>query len=142
MLQPPPTTTRGTLRQLQAIHGAMLVSIIMYGVVMSEIKPSDPEPLSTAFLTGLAFLSVAIVAIGMYLRSKRITPSMETLRMRPDDPTALGQWRIGEISSVALGEAPALFGMVIFLIGGNVKQAVPFLVASFLVLLVWWPKQP
>lgn len=142
MLQPPATTTQGTLRQLQLLHGSMLCAIFLYGVVLSEIQVSQPEPIAMPILAGLGVTSVAIFAKGSYFRSKFIDRSMETLRLKQDDPKALGQWRIGAVLSAALAEAVALLGVVIYLLSGNTKHAVPFLIAGFIVMAIWWPRRP
>jgi hypothetical protein len=64
------------------------------------------------------------------------------LRAKGDEAASLAQSRKGAVVSAALGESVVLFGIVIYRIGGNAKQAAPFFAAGFIVMLLWWPEQP
>jgi len=142
MPQPAPATTQGTLRMLRIVHGAMIVAIVGYCVVLSQISPSSRQGVDRIFLGSIAFICVGEVAVGFVLRSRLITQSYETLRVTPDDPTALGRWRQGAIISAVIGESIVLFGFPIYVIGGRIDQSAPFFAAGTIVMLLWWPKQP
>jgi F0F1-type ATP synthase membrane subunit c/vacuolar-type H+-ATPase subunit K len=120
----------------------MIVVIVLYGFVLWEIGAPSPQPLDTKFLVALALVSLGALAAGLVARRKLIGPAFETLRQKPDDATALGQWRRGVVISAALGESIVLFGVVIYLIGGASRQAAPFFVVGTLVMLLWWPRRP
>ena len=142
MAQTKPTTTTATLRQMQIIHGALIVSIFLYVIVCWEVGASHPQPMDRTLLTSLAIIAIGAIVAGFFLRSRWIGAAYETLRARPDDPISLALWRKGAVISAALGESVALYGVVIYLTSGNAKQAAPFFVAGLFVMLMWWPKQP
>jgi hypothetical protein len=142
MPQPPPATTQSTLRLMRIVHGALIMSIFLYVLVCWRVGASHPEPMDESFVMALGVLSLGIIAAGFYLRSKWIGAAYESLRAKPDDPASLALWRKGGIVSACFGESVVLYGVVIYLISGNTKQAAPFFVAGLLVMLMWWPKQP
>jgi hypothetical protein len=142
MSMPQATTIQGTLNQLRLYHGAMLCSILLYPVVLSVMPVSQPQSIGMPILAALGVTSVAISASGFYFRGKYIDPSMEMLRLKPDDLKALGQWKIGAVISAALAEAIALFGVVIYLLSGIWRHAAPFLIAGFIIMAIWWPRRP
>ena len=143
MPQPPPATTQGTLRILRTIHGALIVSIFLYGLMPRLIAaPRNPQPPDKTLLAMFDALALGVIGLGFFLRSKWITAAYATLRAKPDDAASLAQWRKGAVVSAALGESVVLYGVVIYLIGGEAKQAAPFFAAGLIVMLLWWPKRP
>jgi hypothetical protein len=143
MPQPPPSTTQGTLRIVRTIHGVLIASIFLYGLIPRLIAaPLNPQPLDKTSLAMLGALSLGVLALGFFIRFKWITGAYATLRAEPDDAASLAQWRKGAVVSAVLGESVVLCGVVIYLIGGEAKQAAPFFAAGLMVMLLWWPKRP
>jgi hypothetical protein len=140
---PPLGTTEGTLRNVRMIHGAMIVAIFLYGwMPRIVLAPRNPQPLDPNLPAMLGVLALGVIALGFFIRSKWITAAYATLRAKPDDAQSLAQWRKGAVVSAALGELVVLCGVVIYLMGGEVKQAAPFFAAGLVVKLLWWPKRP
>jgi hypothetical protein len=139
----PFTTTRETLRSLRLTHAALIVTVLLYVFYIPRVIPQQAHsPVSSALLIALAILSAAVIGFGIFIRKNKIEPAFETLQRVPDDLKALGQWRIGATISSVLAESIGLYGLVIYMVGGTLKQAAPFFVVSVIVMLLWWPRQP
>ncbi|HKS74545.1 MAG TPA: hypothetical protein VJQ82_15180 [Terriglobales bacterium] len=128
-----------TLRILQL---AMLVSIIVYLAIVVILVPHPSEMPNPMILIAITF--IAIVDIGVILLMRRFTVSRAdaVLREHPDDVGALMRWRSGYIMTYTMGEAIALFGLVLRFIGFTLAQAVPFFLAGFIVILYFGPRRP
>jgi len=137
-----PTTIEGTLRQLQLVHACLIVSILLYVFLMKLLQLPNTESPSTNLVWGLAIESVVTLGVGFSIRSRKLSAAFQTLRVNPNDPGALAQWRTGAIISDALAESVALCGFVIHYLGGTSRQAAPFFAAGFLAMLLWWPRRP
>ena len=138
----PLSTTEGTVRSLRLVHGALLVSVILYGVVLYVVPVQNPHSIDSTVLTALYAVSVVMIAIGMGLRAKFMRSACETLRTKPDDAEALVNWRKADIVSAVLAEAVVLYGVAIHFFGGSIRQVAPFFICGAVVLLVWWPQRP
>ena len=141
-MQQPVATTEATLRVLRTIHGALFCSILLYVVVIVQISPQDPRGNATVLLTPLGILSVLILGIAFFVRSRKIRPAFETLQTKPDDAESLRRWRVGALVSAALAESVVLYGVAIHFMGGTGRQAAPFFIAGAVAMLAWWPRRP
>lgn len=137
-----PATTDGSLQFLRRVHISLMVSILLYIYVMRIIPPQSTQLHDPFLFWMLCATSVVCLASGQAIRSRKLGTAFEILQTRPDDPHALGQWRIGVIVSDCLAEAVALFGFVIRMLGGTTRQVAPFFVAGALAMLIWWPRRP
>ena len=142
MPQQPPSTTEGTVQFLRLLHGALLVSVVLYGLILWRVPAQNSRPLDASMLVALGALSVVMIAVGVAVRAKFIREAFETLRIRPDDAGSLAHWRKGDIVSAALAEAVVLYGVAIHFIGGSTRQVAPFFVVGAIVMLLWWPQRP
>lgn len=142
MSQQPPNTTEGMVRYLRIVHGALLVSIVLYGFILWKLPAQKPQRVDASMLIALGALAVVMIAIGMGVRAKFVREAFETLRTKPDDAESLAHWRKGDIVSAALAEAIVLYGVAIHFIGGSTRQVAPFFVVGALVMLLWWPQRP
>jgi hypothetical protein len=127
---------------MRIIHAAMILSIFLYVDVFREIGTIHTDPMDNTLIAAIGVIALFTIAGGYFLRSKRMGPAASTLRTNPEDANALAQWRKGAIVSAALAEAIVLYGVSIYLIGGNAKQTAPFFVVGLIVMLLWWPKRP
>lgn len=141
-MQQNPTTAQGTLKLLRTVHGALMVSIVLYVVVMRMIPAPGAEPVSSRLLWPLGACAAASLAGGQGIRSRYLGPAFETLRAKPDDPGSLLRWRQGVLISDCLAEAAVLYGFVIHLLGGTDGEVVPFFIAGAAAMILWWPKMP
>jgi hypothetical protein len=138
----PPTTTAANLRILRTFHGALILSIFLYAVVLKEILAPPLQAPDALLATLLGVLSIGMIVTGVAVRSRMIGRAYQTLRVKPDDLKSLNQWRVGAVLSAALAEGVVLCGVALYLIGKPVRQAVPFFVVGSMVMLLWWPQQP
>src|ERR1700733_3154216 len=114
MPQPPSATTRGTVRITRIIHGALIVSIFLYGLMLRIIAvPPNPQPLDKTLLAMLGALALGVIALFFVLRSKWITTAYVTLRAKPDDALSLAPRRKGAV---------VLDGAAIYFIGGGARE--------------------
>jgi hypothetical protein len=141
-VQQNPTTTQGTLKLLRTVHGALMLSIALYVVIMRMIPAPGAEPLSFRLLWLLGACAAASLAGGQGIRSRCLGPAFETLRVKPDDPRSLLRWRQGVLISDCLAEAAVLYGFVIHLLGGTGGEVVPFFIAGAAAMILWWPRMP
>jgi uncharacterized membrane protein len=135
-------TVQGTLRMLRTVHGAFMLCIVLYVVVMQMVPAQNAEPLSTNMPLLLGILAVANLASGQMIRSRRLRLAFETLRSKPDDAQSLARWRQGVIIGDSLAQAVVLYGFVVHFLGGTNRQVAPFFIAGAVAMLVWWPVQP
>ncbi len=132
---------RGTVRTLRTVQCALLGSIILYAVLSavlgSRARTVDPS-LSYVFTTA----AVAIVGVIFVVRRTLVQRSAESLAARPDDSLTLGHWKSGYITTYALCEALALFGLILRFMGCHFQQSLPYYVGGFVLMAFFRPKQP
>jgi hypothetical protein len=102
-------------KMMQIMQGAFLVSIVLYAV-MTKMLPASIAPNVLMFRV-LALLAVGTVVTIFLLRRKLVTPSEQTLSLKPEDAGALVRWRTGYLITYAFSEAIALYGLVLHFMG-------------------------
>jgi hypothetical protein len=125
---------------LQVVRGAMLASIVLYAVIARAL-PTRPAP-DPIVLYVIALSSVMFVAAIIFLRRLLLSRSTAILVTRPDDTKALSQWRTGYLLTYCLSESIALFGIVLNTLGFSLRQAMPFYIAGFVLILLLRPRIP
>jgi hypothetical protein len=68
--------------------------------------------------------------------------SAENLVVHPDDSVTLNHWKSGYITTYALCEALALFGLILRFMGCSFQQSLPFYVGGFVLLSFFGPREP
>lgn len=136
-----PQTLNDNLRTMRILYCTFVLSVFLYEFSAEQIGP-EPNKANPIFVIGLAVVSLAIVIIALGLRRKYVGSAEETLRLSPDNPTALGRWRVGQILSLALAESVAVYGLALRLIGTPLKVAAPFYVGAIVLMALWWPQRP
>jgi len=114
----------------------------MYVLVMRLTPLGTSTPINPLVPLALGFVAAASLAAGQTIRSRKISPAFDTLREKPDDLFSLGQLRTGAVISACAAESVAVFGVVVYFLGGPAWQVAPFLGVGALALLFWWPKRP
>jgi hypothetical protein len=126
---------------LRIVQWTMLGSILLYVVVGEVIRTGaravDPS-LSYAFSTA----SVAIVGVIFVVRRTLVIRSAEGLASHPEDALSLSHWKTGYITTYALCEALALFGLIERLLGFNFQQSLLFYIGGFVLLFFFGPRDP
>ena len=85
---------------------------------MRMVPAQNTEPLKPSMLWSLGACAAVTLALGQVMRSRRLGPAFETLRIKPDDPEALVRWRQGVLISDVLAEATVLYGFAVHALGG------------------------
>jgi predicted Co/Zn/Cd cation transporter (cation efflux family) len=132
---------KGTLRMLRIVQWTMLGSILLYAVIGEVIRTGgrgvDPS-LSYVFSTA----SVAIVGVIFVVRRTLVLRSAENLASHPDDALTLSHWKTGYITTYALCEALALFGLVQRFMGFNFQQSLLYYGGGLVLLFFFGPREP
>ena len=127
-------------KTLQIIQAAFLISIVIYAWLVKTIPSTVPANLQIfRIITLVAVLDVIVIFV---LRRNLVIRAEQTLALQPEDATALQRWRTGYITTWAVSEAVALFGVVLHFIGFTLTQAAPFLIAGFVLILFFGPRRP
>lgn len=130
-----------SLKTLRTVQWAMLLSILLYVAVGEVLGPRiqhiDPV-LSYLFST----LAVGIVGTIFVVRRTLVLRAASTLASQPEDNLSLSQWKTGYITTYALCEALALFGLVLRFRGSELRQSLLFYIGGFVLLFFFRPRQP
>ena len=129
-----------SLRLLRIIHGAMLASVVLYAGVAESARSSEHPP--AVLLPALAAMGAGLAAGAFILRRMWVESAEERLRLAPDDTAALNRWRAGHITTFALAEAIALYGLVLRVLGAPFLHAAGFYAIAVLLLLMFTPRRP
>jgi len=130
-----------SLKTLRVVQWTMLLSILLYvavGEIMGpRIRHIDPT-LSYLFST----LAVGVVGTIFVVRRTLVLRAAETLATQPEDNLSLGQWKTGYVTTYALCEALALFGLILRFRGSELQQSLLFYVGGFVLLFFFRPRRP
>ena len=138
----PGATIDGTLKNLRTIHGVMLFSMILYVFTAERLISPESRDLNSTLPAAFGILSLAIIGLAMFFRTKKIRTAFETFQSKPDDATAPRQWRTGGILTAVLLEAVVLYGFALRFLGAPLKVSLPFYVVGIALMLLWWPQRP
>ena len=129
------------LKTLRAVQWSMLVSILLYVAVGEALGPRargvDPS-LSYLFST----LAVGVVGTIFVVRRTLVLRAAANLVDHPDDVLSLSHWRTGYVTTYALCEVLALFGLVLRFRGCTLQQSALFYVGGFILLFFFRPQEP
>jgi hypothetical protein len=129
------------IRTLRAVQWSLLASVVLYGILGEVVGPGargvDPA-VSYVFTT----LSVAIIGVIFVVRRTLVFRAAASLTIHPDDSISLNEWRTGYLTTYALCEALALFGIALRFLGGNFGQSLPYYIGGFALLLFFKPREP
>jgi len=129
------------LKTLRAVQWSMLASILLYALVGEVLGPRArgvDATLSYLFST----LAVGIVGTIFVVRRTLVLRAAGTLVSDPNDSISLNHWRTGYITTYALCEALALFGLVLRFRGSTMQQSLLFYIGGFVLLAFFRPVQP
>src|SRR5882724_3077549 len=129
------------VRTVRMIQVAMLVSIGIYAVV-GEVAGRRQLNTDATVLYAISFASISVVGAILVVRKTMVLQSEAELREKPGDPVMLARWKTGYFVTYALCEALALFGLVLRILGFTLPQVWPYYAGSFVLLLLFWPREP
>jgi type IV secretory pathway protease TraF len=132
---------RGDVTILRAVQCTLLGSVVLFAAagqfLRAGAKAVDPS-LNYAVTTA----SVAIIGVIFVVRRTLVLRSAESLVSRPDDSLSLNHWRSGYLTTYALCETLALFGLILRIMGCRPNQSWPFYIGAFALLLFFRPREP
>lgn len=131
---------KDALRIVQIIRAAMLFSIVIYAVLITQL-PSNVRPNAVIYYA-IALVCVWILAALFLFRRKLVKASEYVLAGNPDDAAAQKRWRTGHVLTYVFSEAIALYGVVLHFLGFTTAQVAPFLIAGFLLIVFYSPRLP
>jgi len=130
-----------SLKTLRTMQWAMLLSILLY-VAVGEILGPRIQRVDPALSYLFSTLAVGIVGTILVVRRTLVLRAASTLAVQPEDNLSLSQWKTGYITTYALCEALALFGLVLRFRGSELQQSLLFYVGGFVLLFFFRPRQP
>jgi F0F1-type ATP synthase membrane subunit c/vacuolar-type H+-ATPase subunit K len=130
-----------SLKTLRMMQWAMLLSVLLY-VGVGEILGPRIQRIDPALSYLFSTLAVGIVGTIFVIRRTLVLRAASTLASQPEDSLSLSQWKTGYITTYALCEALALFGLVLRFRGSELQQSLLFYVGGFVLLFFFRPRQP
>lgn len=130
-----------SLKTLRMMQWAMLLSVLLY-VAVGEILGPRIQRIDPALSYLFSTLAVGIVGTIFVIRRTLVLRAASTLATQPEDNLSLSQWKTGYITTYALCEALALFGLVLRFRGSELQQSLLFYVGGFVLLFFFRPRQP
>jgi hypothetical protein len=135
-------TTDGSLRSLRITHGTVLVAMVLLVYTAEVLTPHEPRDLGRILPIVFGIVSLQVIGITLYFRTTKIRPALEILQMKPDDPTALQQWRFDAILTAVLLESIVLYGFALRFLGAPAKTSWLFYSVGIVLMFFWWPQRP
>jgi hypothetical protein len=132
---------RGDVTTLRAVQWALLVSVVFFAAA-GQFFRVGPKAVDPSLNYALTTASVAIVGVIFVVRRTLVIRSAASLASRPDDSLSLNHWRSGYLTTYALCETLALFGLVLRIMGCRPNQSWPFYFGAFALLLFFGPREP
>lgn len=129
------------VKMLHTVQWALLGSILLYAALGFVIHPST-QMLDPAIGYLFTTLAVALVGVIFVVRRTLVFRSEESLAAQPDNPVSLNHWKTGYITTYALCEALALFGLVERFLGASVQQSLLYYIGGFVLMFFFRPRQP
>jgi hypothetical protein len=128
------------LRTLRTTHALFVLSIVFYAFVGEKMMQHAATPASATMIVGMAVAAAGIAAAAAIIRGKFVAPSVEALRLRPENGKALKSWQAGSLISLALAESVGLCGVALRAGGVPLEQALPFYLAAIVLMMIWRPR--
>ncbi len=129
------------LKMLRAVQWAMLGSILLYAALAFAIHPGarmlDPA-VSYLFTT----MAVALVGVIFVVRRTLVFRAEESLATQPENAVSLNHWKTGYITTYALCEALALFGLIERFLGAAIQQSMLYFIGGFVLMFFFRSRQP
>lgn len=135
-------TLAEAVRQIRIVHVLLLFSMFLYVVIGERFLQHPAGSPSKTLLTSFYVDGFVAGTAGFLIRQRKIAAAVEALQRKPEDPTAIGWWRFGNILGSVMADSVALLGFVWRLLGGPLKESAPFYIAALALMVIWWPREP
>ena|ERR1700693_1940460 len=133
------TSIKKTLRAARVLHVALLVMVLVDFDVSYRLAPIQNQ-ISPIMVYAITFVCLNDIGVAVFLRSRMIGPSVESLLSNPSDESALKKWRTGVFVSLVMASTIVLFGLLLKFMGATWNVAGWFFIAGILLLLMWTPR--
>lgn len=133
------------LARLRIVCKALAASVLAYGVAGwfliegFQLRPFEKVP--EALPLSMTFLAAVLILLASRLRTAILRGGLPSNRMIPTDMgNLLSAYQRATLVSFAVLELAALMGLLVALLSGSAFYGVVLCVASFLSMLMRWPK--
>lgn len=133
------------MARLRTICKVLAAFVLAYGVAGwflvegFQLRPFGKVPV--ALPISMTFLAAVLILLASRLRTAILRSGMPSNRMMPIDPgSLLSAYQRATLVSFAVLELAALMGLLVALLSGSSFYGVVLCVASFLSMLLRWPK--
>jgi len=127
---------QGRVNQIQLILGALFVSTLIYGIIVAVMELyvgyEAPGLGNAEFILGMALMGASGGILGASILFERRARGAETIDTYQQTVLILG----------AIAEAPAVFGLLMYLLAGSLQWMVLFLVVSWALMIRLGMKLP
>lgn len=129
MPPPSPAAPAASFRTSRIVHAALVGSLVLYAVLVHVVEATGSlqptlDPWVVGIVRPLLYGLGAVVAVAvLVLRSRWLSPDAAAPLARLGVPAALTQLQTRLIVCLALAESVGVFGMLLFLLGGGLRDA-------------------
>jgi len=117
---------------------AFLLSSFAFLLLPEWLKP-NVRPINNAVLIALAGSAVTELLLLVVFRKLMVGKAEQVLRTNPEDHAAAQRWLSGQILTLALAEAIALYGLVLRFLGASRLESMPFGILGIALMIVFRP---
>ncbi len=135
----PPDELATFKRFVKTLWFALFASVCLYWPMLGFLQISREEPPAPTVLQALTLTAIGSAGAVLFLRFNRIPAIWSRL---PLESPALAQLRTLYILCYVLAESVALYGMVLYFLGGPRDQALWFFAGSVVLFLLCYPRAP
>src|SRR5215468_980587 len=107
---------KSAVKVVRTVQIALLASVVLYVVVGEKVGAIQQFNNPVLFYV-LSLATITIVGVILVVRRTLVLRSAAMLASRPNDVAILNRWRVGHITTYALAESIALFGLVLRCVG-------------------------
>ncbi len=133
---------KSALSSLRLMHVFVLISIFVITGLPEYLQPHPNHPGQPLIYYALTFIAVLDVILMFVFRRSMVTGAEKVLAVTPDDGVALNRWRAGQMLSISMCVAIALYGLVLRFIGFALGQVFYFYVVAVILMLYVTPRLP
>jgi len=130
-----------SLKLLRTIQMALLASVLLYAFLAAKLGPATQKT-APVVLYAIAAVAVSVTVGILMVRRAMVMRAESVLSVNAEDSSALNRRRAGYIIVLALSETIAVHGLVLRFVGFGFSQALPFFLASFILMLFFGPRRP
>jgi F0F1-type ATP synthase membrane subunit c/vacuolar-type H+-ATPase subunit K len=127
------------LREMRIMHLVLIAAILSYAYV-AEVIINPTTELKPVLLKAFLVLALADIAIAFFVRRRILRKATEGLRRNSSDPSALAEWRKGNVLGMVMAVSVGLYGLALRFMGASRPVSVPFYVAAVILMILWRPR--